>query len=359
MDSFQIERMIYKISCGKIFTEQELIDNSKIKLILYSPTDIDMANSSFVYENEYSNAILMNILTEKELMCWLVESEQWSVENNIKIESIKNDIHKITKGLLDFILNNKKLEQARLMLRKAEKALFQLINERNKLLINSAENYASLQQQRYIISKVSRHINGNLLWDNEFDFENEQNLTLINKLCRLFFEESKIHSKTLRLIARSNPWKMIWTTSKNMNMFDTPPMNWTDNQRGLIYWSNIYDNILESSDKPTNKIIEDDDLLDSWFIRQGDKMESQCNKNNINNILKDNNKPGRKEMYIVTDDAAAKDIYSMNDASSRIKIKAKQKILTEKGEIKEQHTPEGQEEMRIQLNKQLITKGKK
>jgi len=359
MDSFQVERMIYKISCGKILTEQKLIDNSIIKLLLYPPTDINKANSTFIYENEYNNAIIMDILTEKELMCWLVETGQWSVENNIKIESIKDDIHKITKGLLDFILNNKKLEQARLMLRKAEKTLYKLIDEKNKLMINSAENYSIMQQQRYLISKIVYTLDDKPLWQNDFDFENYQDLSLINRLCRLFFEESRIGSKTLRFLARSNYWKMIWTTSKEMNIFDIPPMQWTDNQRGLVYWSKVYDNISESSDRPSNKIIDDDDLLDSWFIRQSDKMEAQSNKNNINNIINDNNKPGRKETFIVTDNASSKDVYSMNDASSRIKIKAKQKILTEKGEIKEQDTPEGKEEIRIQFSKQSIAKGKK
>lgn len=353
MDSFQTERIIYKISCGKVFTDHELRNNSKIQVILYPPTDMERAISSFVYENEYTNAVSMDILTEKQLMCWLVETEQWSVENNIKIEAIREDIHKITKGLLDLILNTKKLEQARLMLRKAEKTLFQMINERNILLSNSIENYASMQQQRYLISKISHTIDGKLLWSNDFDFANEQDLPLINKLSKLFFEESRLSSKVLRSIARSNAWKMIWISNKHNNIFDLPPMQWTDNQRGLVYWSNIYDNVAGCHDKPSNKIIDDDDLLDSWFIRQSEKVESQASKNNIDNIIKTNNKPGRKETFIVTDNVAAKDIYGMNDTSARVKIKAKQKIVNEKGEIKEQHTPEGQEEMRIELTKKL------
>jgi frataxin-like iron-binding protein CyaY len=292
-------------------------------------------------------------------MYYLIETEQWSVENNIKIETMKEDIKKITKGLLDFILQTDKLEKARLMLRKVERSLYELIHVKNNLLINSAENYASMQQQRYLISKVTYKPDREKFWSSDSEFESEQDLELINRLTKLFFEESRMGSRTIRSVARSYPWKLIWVSSKSNNtLFNLSPSEWTDNQKSLIYWSNIYDNVMESHERPSNRIIEDDDLMDSWFIRQADKMESQTNKNNINNMIKDNGKPGRKETFIVTDPQSAKEVYSMNDPHARVKLKAKEKMIVKHGALKEQDSPDSQEEMRTQITKQFMKKGR-
>jgi len=200
-------------------------------------------------------------------------------------------------------------------------------------------------------------MNREKLWKNIEDFENEQNLELINKLSRLFFEESRFGVKTIRSIARSNDWKMIWIANRNnSNLFNFSPSEWTDNQKALVYWSTIYDNIMESTDRPSNRIMEDDDLMDSWFIRQAEKMESQTNKNSINSLIKDTNKQGKNEMFILTDQNSAKEVYGLNDSAARIRMKAKEKLVNKAGVLKEQDTPEGQEALRTQLTKQLSSR---
>ncbi len=48
----------------------------------------------------------------------------------------------------------------------------------------------------------------------------------------------------------------------------------------------------------------------------------------------------------------------MNDTAARIKLKAKEKMINKYGVVKDQETPESQEEMRIQLTKQISSKGR-
>lgn len=47
----------------------------------------------------------------------------------------------------------------------------------------------------------------------------------------------------------------------------------TINQRNLLTWSKIYDNVQESLECPSEKVIEDDDMLDGWFLVQ--KLERE------------------------------------------------------------------------------------
>lgn len=354
MDHFHIEKLIDSISCNQIVTEQKLSNGLLIELILYSPSDIDKKRSFLVYENGYNIAIEMGLLTEEELKMFFIENGLWSIDKEIRIETIRNDITKITRGLLSLIFQKNKLNTAKLMLRKAEKELMNLIIEKNTLLKNSAENYALSQKQKYILSKIVYNENGERFWRSVCDFENEQNITLINKLCSLFFEESRLSNKTIREIARSYQWKTIWCVSKNSNLFNGFPTCWTENQVSLAYWSYLYEMVMESYERPGSDIIKDDDLLDSWLINQNDKIEDKCKGNKVDNLK--NKKNGRQETFVFADKEGAKDVYELNDNLNRLKIQAKQKVIDSKGIIKDQNLPDNQMEMREQLANQLREK---
>lgn len=355
MDSFQIEKLIDSISCDKIITEQRLGNGSLIELLLYNPSAIDKKRSFLAYEKAYDIAIETGLLTEEELKIFFIENGLWSIEKEIRIETIRSDINKIIKGLLGLIFQKNKLNTAKSMLRKAEKELMNLIIEKNTLLKNSAENYGLSQKQKYIISRIVYNENGERFWRSICDFENEHNVTLINKLCSLFFEESRLNNKTIREIARSYQWKTIWYISKDSgNLFEESPINWTENQVNLAYWSRVYDMVVESYERPSKDITEDDDLFDSWLINQNDKIEDKCKGNKIDNVK--NKKNGKQEVFVFADRDGAKDVYELNDGLNRTKIKAKQKVIDLKGNIKEQNLPDSQIEMREQLAGQIKDK---
>jgi hypothetical protein len=362
MDALQIEKTIDIISCDKVFTEQILGDGSSIELILYNSSLSDRKRSVLVYEKAYLKAIEIGLLTEEELKMFYIEADLWSVDKEIRIETIRSDIHKITKGLLSLIFYPSKLRMAKAMLRKAEKELRNLIVEKMTLLRHTAEDYALSQKQRYIISKVV-HVDDGRFWKSDRDFDNEQDIQLVNRLCSLLFDESRLGIKIIKEVARSNQWKVIWSATKNSgNLFETQPICWTDNQIDLAYWSSVYDMVLEAYERPSKEIIDDDDLLDSWFINQHDKIEEKA-KGSKMDALK-TNKNGKQEIFVFSDREGAKEVYGLNDSITRSKIKAKQKTISLKGRIAEQDLPESQTEMREQMVNKLrnqmgnISKGK-
>lgn len=349
MDHFQKERIINHISWGHTICESD-------NLILRPLTIQEKSISSSIYEKEYGNAINSEIMKEEELLCYLIENKEWSIENENKINQIKGDIKKIVRGLLDLVFQKNKLNVAKLMLRKAEKCLTELITEKNSLLINNAESYASLKQQRFIISKVANQEDGSLFWENDEEFNNFTDLELINRLTNIFFVQSRISTSIIRELARTQPWRNIWLASKGVgNLFNKVPLELTDNQLELISWSQAYDNVYESYERPSQEIIEDDDLLDSWFMRQSEKIEERCKKEGIDNLVK-NKKSGKQEVFIIADKDGAKNVYGLNDNLSRLRIQAKQRVIDSKGIIKDQNLPDNQMEMREQLANQLREK---
>ncbi len=275
----------------------------------------------------------------------MIELGEWSDKQNEEIDGLQSDIHKIRRGLLDFVFNKTKLEQARSLLRRAESALLQRLSQRHDLCKNSADAQALIFQQRFLISRITERENGDPVWMNTGDFQKSDDITLIMQLCELFFRQSRISTQMIRELARSQQWRMYWEISKNTNdLFDGSIMSWSLSQKELVYWSTIYDSVYDAYERPSKDIIVDDDMLDSWFIRQSEKVESKRQTE----MSTTSNKPGMNEEFIMADKEGAKTVYNMNDPSSRIKIKAREKLLNKQGAIKEQDMPDSKREIRKQ-----------
>jgi hypothetical protein len=205
---------------------------------------------------------------------------------------------------------------------------------------------ALICQQRYLIGCITETEEGRPFWLTEKDFEEFDDINIIIQLCELFFVKSRIPIESIRELARSQQWRIYWEIAKNTNdLFIDNVISWSANQRDLAYWSTIYDSVYSAYERPSKDIIVDDDLLDSWFIRQGEKIDSKTQ----NSMAPKLNKSGRNEEFIMADKEGAKRIYKMNDPTARAQIKARQKVLNQKGTIKEQDMPDSQRAIRQQL----------
>jgi len=355
MDFAEKERIIAQIICGTVSVTILTKDGTPISLFLRPPTPKEHAKAAQIYSVEYQRSIAMGLLNEPDTIRYMIETGQWDSKTDTEIEGLQKDIHNIRRGLLDFVFNKTKLEKVRQLLRNAESALLKRLSDRHNLLQKSAESHALICQQRYLISCITENEDGSKFWATQQDFENSTDMDVIIQLCEFFFIKSHFSTKTIRELARSQQWRMFWEIAKNTNdLFDGPVTSWSWNQKELAYWSTIYDSVHEAYERPSKQVIDDDDLLDSWFIRQGDKMDSRSN----NQVPSKPNKPGRNEEFIMADREGAKQVYNMNDPSSRAKIKARQKILHQKGVVKEQNMPDSQNEMRQQFAQKQIKRTK-
>ncbi len=346
MDTAEKERLISRISWGYIPATVITSSGNIISLLLRPPTLREKAQSASVYSSESKRAVTIGLLYKEEALKNLIAAGQWDNKSELEIEGLYKDIHTIRRGLLDFLFNTTKLEKTRSLLRRAEKALIERLEKKHILLQNSAEAHAEICQQRYLIGQITETEEGKRFWHTTQEFNDCPNNTLIIQLCEIFFQRSRVSIASIRELARSQQWRAYWEIAKNTNdLFDNSVSSWSFNQRELAYWSTIYDSVYEAYERPSKEIVDDDDLLDSWFIRQGEKIEGKTQKG----IISKPNKPGRNEEFIMADEDGAKRIYNMNDPGSRAKIKARQKLLAKRGSILEQDMPDSQMEIRQQL----------
>jgi len=346
MDTNNLQRLIARISWGYTSATVSTQDGELVSLLLRPPTPKEQAKAAMVYSTERQRAALIGLPSEKEMLENLINLGRWNVETEEEIAGLEKDIHTIRRGLLDFLFNKTKLEQARSLLRRAEKALIDRLCQKHELLQNSAEAHAEICQQRYLIGRITETDDGNPFWPTEKDFDDCDDNKLIAQLCELFFQKSRLPVSVVREIARSSTWRSYWEVAKTSHeLFDGPVSGWSLNQRELAYWSTIYDSVYAAFERPSKDIITDDDLLDSWFIRQGEKIESKTQTGMAPQPLK----PGRNEEFIMADREGAQRVYNMNDPATRARIKAKQKMISQRGTVREQDMPDSQNEMRQQL----------
>lgn len=103
------------------------------------------------------------------------------------------------------------------------------------------------------------------------------------------YHQNEITSIQFREIARNDEWASYWRTRKEQ-LFAQFGVDLSIEQRHLILYSQMYDNVREHPESPTNDIINDDDALDGWFLVQAEKRKAEKNNSNIDNVLGSNSK---------------------------------------------------------------------
>ena len=129
-------------------------------------------------------------------------------------------------------------------------------------------------------------------------------------------------------------------------------------QRNICIWSRMYDNAQESMECPGDEVIDDDDLLDGWFIIQRKKQEKEKLQSEVANMTNNEKITNSEEVYIFTD--SAEEAERINDANSlHMQILKKQRIAQVKaagGEIQDQYLQDKQLELRQMSNEQYKNK---
>jgi hypothetical protein len=121
----------------------------------------------------------------------------------------------------------------------------------------------------------------------------------------------------------------------------------------------MYDSIYENPDRPTEDVIEDDDMLDGWIILQRKNAEKDRKQREADSILGkkgvSNNRPNMDggEIFIFAesgDDAGR--VKDLNDINAHRISKMRAEALASKGSLEEHELPDVQLELRQQAMKQ-------
>jgi hypothetical protein len=203
---------------------------------------------------------------------------------------------------------------------------------------------------RYLVGKSLMHEDGKSVWEGEEFWKNTD--PLLEEATSAFIE-NKISEKDFREIARTDPWRSIWSCRKTEgSLFGVPTVDLTDEQRSIIIWSTLYDNIYDHPNCPLEEVVKDDDMIDGWLILQRREREKKQGKVQVEDFINNDKIRNSGEVFIVAQTKEdAKKIDSLNDDQAKITRKQRLKYLNEKGHVDESQMPDTKMQLQMQANR--------
>ena len=318
MDLSEREFLVFRIRSG---VYKLPYNGFNIKIL--TPTIEDEFEACEVYDRSYYEAMNDDIMTQEECLDWMIENYLWTYEEELQIKEVNKEIENLKINVYKKFNNTQLREAARIYLRTAEGALKAFEDKKNSYYSNTCEGIAQLDKSMFLLETCS-YVGGEKLDPDSVELNN-----LLNKYYGLILKDSDS-----REIARSEPWRSMWTLreTNTFKLFSNKDRELSIDQKNLLIWSRMYDNIQESMECPSDKVIEDDDALDGWFIEQRRKNEREKAVGVIEDSMQNEKIKNSHEILVFADNKTdAQTVHEMNSPNAKVVKHERKQVLEEKG----------------------------
>lgn len=288
-------------------------------LYIYEPNKEILEESFDVYDQAYKDAYFKGVYLKDELVPILVENDLWTPFDDREADKIEKQIEDHKVKAFEFYYKTRDLVNIKMVLRALEKELLKYKSKKHTLDHISCEGVASFARSIWIISKTVYNVD-----KTPYDWSRHSISSLMD-----YYNSNQISSDQFRLVARSEPWRSMWNIGKKQgNAFGKSACELSKDQISLSSYSSMYDNVYESSEAPDEKVIEDDDCLDGWFISQRRQYDRQKKKKQSEDLIKNPKIANSQEIFLVAkDQEEASRIYDINDPMVRSIIQDRQNTI--------------------------------
>lgn len=340
MKQHEREFFICRIRSGKVKIKHE-----DLTLYILPPTFDIIMESCEVYNEAYEKSYIDGIMDEEENLDFMFEHGLWSYEDEEKLNGLQKDIEKLKIEIYNARKNDKLAKTIRSYLRAGEKQLNEINNKKHQYFSNTCEGIATSEKTSYII-KHTTYKNNKL-----YDFADLSLSYVMDEYHQSFLTESQC-----RELARSEPWKSLWIIKDKagVKLFNnSPDADLTYNQKNLIIWSQMYDNVQESLDCPSKDVIDDDDMLDGWFIIQSKKREKEAAEKEFEEGTKSSKIKNASEVFVMAPNKnKVETINNMNNFHAQMVKKQRFDLLKNKGEVQQHEFADEKLNMQTMINSQ-------
>jgi len=339
MDYQERSRLVRRISIGNVKTNINFASKDHLVLIR-DPDQHLMYDADYKYDQYYDKALDQGLMTREDSIKKLYEEGLWTNQNDIDLKFIDQEISRLKKSMPSLRYKKINYQQVQNAIKQLDSKKEDMLKIKNQYDCITAEYVAESMKRKYIISHSCE-------LDDEFLIRNP---SFINLLMVKYYTKLCPKSTNIREVARSDPWRLYWLSSKEtgMSLFHNESTNMTELQHCLILWSRIYDFAYNSQNAPDDETMQDDDRFDQWYEYEIENIKKE-NKNS------NSDKPGfsgSSEIYIPADKIGAKDVYNLNDDNTRNKIKNRSKVINEKGSVAEFDLPDVKNRVIMEKNRQ-------
>ena len=308
MDNIYYEKILNRIIQGRL-----RLRLGDLVLFIFEPDQTLLESSFDIYDEYYDRAYFSGVYVKQEVLEILLANDLWSPHDEKTVKEIEGQIEDVKIEAFQNFYSSKNLIGIKRQLRHMEYTMGKYKVKKTQLDNVTCAGVANFARKSWLVSRTTKLEDGSL-----FDFNTVSLNTVMDEV-----SEAIIHAEDYRKIARSEPWRTMWTSSKKRgDVFGKPSSMLDSNQLALMSFSTLYDNVYESPDSPPDQVIEDDDCLDGWFIAQRRKYEKDKKQRETDELITNPKIANSQEIFLMAgDQEQAQEIYGLNDPHARSIIK--------------------------------------
>jgi len=296
MEQHERELLIYTIRSGTII---------KNGLKIIAPNLEQCLQAAAIYSKSFDELKSQGVMTEKEIMGWMRSEGLWHKQDDEDVKKLRDKVDQLKVDIYNNRYDKKEVRKLKKLLQIAKQLLGKKNETRSSYFTNSCEGLSGLEKTTYLIQQITYKDN------HLYDFEEYS----INDVVS-FWQEFNLNEPVIRELARTDPWSTIWSSrdvSSCPLFIQEGDRDLTLTQKNLVIWSKLYDNIQEHMEAPPEEVVNDDDMLDGWFIIQNRKREKDKKEKDVDSTLGAN--AGKDEVFVMArpeDKEKVKSIKDMN-----------------------------------------------
>ena len=347
--------ILNRVETGKIFLN---INNSIYSM--HTPNKEQRAISELVYRETFDDSKYSELITREQVKILLERKGVWSSQDDKALKDYQKYLEDLKINLYESLYNM----QVQSQLRKRIKALKDGINKSyaKKFSLDhiTLESHAETARDEFLVALTIKDSNNNYVYNYE-NWSKIDNYILQRFLN--FISSNIITTEEYREIARTEPFRSKWSLFKQ-DLFSS--QEFSAEQLTLCMYARMYDNVYEHPEKPTDEVIEDDDMLDGWFAKQNREAKKSREQKELDGMMggKVNSKQSNSnagELFVMAKNQQEADkIRNVNDLTGQIKMKQRGQALEQKGRLEEHQLPDVQIQLRAEAMKQMSERfGKK
>jgi hypothetical protein len=311
---------------------------------LHAPTPFRRYCAEEAYESALIEAREQELFEESHLLAWMMDAGLWSTEQAADLGKYIADIEemKVRAFEANFRSADRKTLQKTLAFAKGE--VVRLSRERHAFDHLSVAGHANAVRLRYLVGAGLCDRYDRPVWLDD-DFWQHPS-SLLDEALEVYLRQQVAEDK-IRLLARTEPFRSYWTARKACgSLLGLDASRLSDEQRSLVVWADLYDMVYQHPDCPATEVVEDDDLLDGWFIVQRRKRgQLEPSK-----VVGNEKIAGMDEVFVAaqTNEDLAR-VEALNSPAARAKKAQRLTYLAKHGEVKEADMPDTRQNLRNQL----------
>ena len=345
MDYNDRELFVYQIISGTV----KIKHGDKTIKILPPTTEVYLEACEKYSEVFHMSYTRDDIKDMEEMVNWMVEQGLWDFFKSKELDGANKKLDDLKVLCYENRGNTRLLNTHRLNLRISEKRIEDLNREKNVYYAQTANGLAASAKMSYIIEN-STYCDGKL-----YNFED----VTLESVTMDYNRFHNIEESVLRELARNEPWRSKWILREGINrpLFLHEDRELTLNQKSLLTWSRMYDNVHESMESPEDYVVEDDDLLDGWFIHQNRKRDREKAEQDMNSSIKNSKITNSEEVFKVVNNVEDFNrVESMNNPIAAMHKKQRAAKIKRDKAVNQHELPDQQQKIQMQATNQM--KGK-